>query len=456
MKCYSERRKNANVIPNYITKLMRTSIYYISYPFRRYSFAAISIIGFWLVTIATLYIFNISDDRGNQLLNVFKYGWNVGDLSAYEFNFGELVNLVSIDSKEGIRPGPLIPGVILITKIISGSYFLFALISIYVALWVASLSLDLIQEISSMLCGFNFSYSDYLKETKIIKKWMIIAIQVLPFGLNPIFIYYTVFPSTDIYFSLLVLIIIRIIHESPKFMLITYFLSLTCRPTGLFLLPGIGYSILSTKGKAYSRRTKFKYTFFSVIISVVFFYYYRGYATSNIYVSSEIFAGKSIWGFPDQVTGLKTFLGNLTDQSDLNFIAITNALSVTFITPLTKLISLSGVRPSFQTVFQAPELTENMQQYLFIHKPFIYGYIRLTWSAFMSLPGMVLMFIIAGITKNKRLTLLAIFIISFALLLSASVVLERYVLFATGINTGLLILTVIILYSSHLLLSEKH
>ena len=151
------------------------------------------------------------------------------------------------------------------------------------------------------------------------------------------------------------------------------------------------------------------------------FQYYFGYA-KLVLQESLLFGdngeGLSIWDLP--VPGWVLFKeGNIT-------LLINKFASVIF-TPLIQLISILGIRPSFTTIFGG-DISNALS--IASVKPYLYAYIRIIWGAAITLPGLLLLFLNYLKLKKTDLLIFLIIIFSFAVGLSSSIPLERYLFYA--------------------------
>ena len=378
------------------------------------------------------------DDRGSALTDFLDNGWNIGDLAAYDMSYESILKLLTQEYSDGIRPGPLIPLMLAVSKSIGGNYLIFIAMSIYTAFWVVYLTLEMINKAASQLSKkYNFEILPILDKSKLF-------VEILPFATNPVFMFYTLFPSTDIFFSLIVLMIVDSISKSKSHLLCFWFLAaLLARPTSLFLAPVILLSCL------FLGKKDFKNKYISIAIIVVlaacggnyYFGYAQGGAEASILLSrtySPETMGLSIWGFPFPTSILAS------DFSSSSTILLANKAASVVFTPFVQLVSLTGLRPSFSTIAQVVEGKAIVEQ-LFLIKPYLYSYIRFLWGMILVFPGLLIASAISNLEAGSSNLLLLAFVISFAIGLSPFIVLERYALFAIPYFSALAVCLIVLL-----------
>ena len=376
-----------------------------------------------LIAYTFIFFSDAVDDRGIAFSNFLNNGWSIGDLSAYDMSYQSIFNLLIRDNAPGIRPGPLIPLILALSKSISGSYLLFIAFSLYISFWVAHLSLNILEStVAQVSVKYNLKIRPFLEQGKPF-------IEIVPFALNPIFMFYVLFPSTDIFFSFIALMIIVSVCRSESFSLCFWFaLSVLARPTSLFLIPIVfGSALMSDKVKF-----RAKYISLGVLftLSVLGFNYYFGYARFNVDASISLSnaysfetLGLSSWGFPFPSSILTA------DFSSPSIVLRLNQIASILFTPFIQLVSLTGLRPSFSTISQV-DYGRNLTEQLFLLKPYLYSYIRFLWAMLFSYPGLIIASTLAIVRASYLNFILLACVIVFAIALSPYIVLERYILFA--------------------------
>lgn len=399
------------------------------YPIRKYSSVSFS----FSIVILTVCIFaffiGISDDRGFSLKNYLTNTYIVGDFQSYgrPLNevFDDFLNIIfskNIDNL-GIIQGPIMPILISLSKLISNNYIPFFIFSLYITLWFITISLDITRE---TLPWIEEQINTKIFSIKIFKKFKFELSNVELYGivLNPILIFYTSFPASDILFSFIIVFIVwNFIKLKYLRCYFLYILGITIRPTALFLYP----AIILLQFHEYKTKKRFRLILFIffIIFTFISYYYYKSYSVVNFKDTlnlSNSLGGLSIWGLP--VPGWLFFQKG-------NFVLELNKISSIIFTPFIQLISSLGIRPSYTTIFDGD--SESAMAIINI-KPYIYAYVRIIWGTFISLPGLICLVLINLAQRKKtHLTLLIIFIFSFAIGLSSSIPLERYLLFSNPI-----------------------
>ena len=402
-----------------------SSLKWFSYPIRKYysTCIAFTLVAFFISSVA--FFIGFSDDRGLNLKNYLSDPYIVGDFSSYDKSFSEIfayiINFVkSNDFKStDMAFGPIVPLFIWISKSISNNFIPYYIFSIYLSYWFIALSIDLSK---SFLPWFESQFSDKKISINFFKKFSIKLSNVEIFGIifNPILIYYVIFPATDLPFACCILAIIKSFKED-KFLYsyLFYIISTLTRPTGLFLFPSLVFIFYFELKKR--KKNRILIHIFLTSITLVFFRYYHGYAELNFQDSltfGDNGEGLSVWGLP--VPGWVLFKeGNIT--------LLINKLASIIFTPFIQLISILGIRPSFTTIFGGD--ISNAFSIVSV-KPYLYAYVRIIWGAAITLPGFLLLFLNYLKLKKTDLLIFLIIIFSFAIGLSSSIPLERYLFYA--------------------------
>ncbi len=395
------------------------------YPVKKYPSTCIMFtLGVILISSAAFFI-GLSDDRGFNLKNYLIDSYIVGDFDSYEKSLAEIFKYL-IDFFKSNDPqriefalGPIIPIFIWLSKSISNNFIPYYIFSIYISYWLIALSLDLARSFSPW---FESQFLIKSFSIRLFNNFKIELSKVEIFGIifNPILIYYVIFPGTDLPLACLVLAIIKF-FKKEKFLhcYLSYIVSLLIRPTGLFLFPSIVFIFYCEIKK--SKKYKILIHIFLTTITLVFYKYYSGYAILNFQDTLNFGGygnGLSIWGLP--VPGwIFNKEGNIT--------FLINKIASIIFTPFIQLISIFGVRPSYSTIFSGD--ASNSLSIVYI-KPFLYAYIRIIWGFIIILPGFLLLFLNYIKSKKVDLLLFLIIIFSFAIGLSSSIPLERYLFFA--------------------------
>tara|TARA_Y100000589_G_C27197333_1_gene647537 strand:- start:3688 stop:4899 length:1212 start_codon:yes stop_codon:yes gene_type:complete len=371
-----------------------------------------------------VYFFGLHDDRGYDLKNYLTTTYIVGDFNSYERSltqvfddFLKLLNSSDLNNVGSIQ-GPFMPLIISISKFISNNLIPFFIFSLYLSLWCITFSLDIARNILPFL---DKQLEKKLIQFNIIKDYSISLSSIELFGiiLNPIFLFYVLFPASDLPFAALVLFIIwSSLNNNFTSCYFLYVLSILIRPTGLFLYPAINLILFFD----YKENRKFRlFTFFLLLtITLISYFYYKGYSVVNFNDTLKFGGyggGLSVWGLPVP--------GWIISKSGSLTLEINKILSILF-TPFIQLISTLGIRPSYTTIFDG-----NSDTTLSIVKikPYIYAFVRIIWGSIMNLPGLIYLCLIFINNKSKQLVLFLVIIFSFAFGLSSSIPLERYLFF---------------------------
>ena len=395
------------------------------YPVKKYPSTCIAFT--LIVALITLYAFyyGISDDRGFNLKKYLVNSYIVGDFDSYERSINKVLSdfynsFVSDDPKNlGLIQGPLMPILILISRFISDNFVPYFIFSIYLSYWFIAMSLDIA---NIVLPSFDSQFSNKIFSLKFPRNLSLNLSYLEIFGivLNPIILYYVIFPASDLPFACLVLAIICFFcREKYSYCYAFYILSIVFRPTGLFLFP----AMIMIFYFDFKKRKKIRFFFKVLIVSLTLFFYsyYLGASVVNFKDTLQYGAygnGLSIWGLP--VPGwLINKNGNLNLQ-------INKILSI-ILTPFVQLISVFGVRPSYTTIFDG---NDSSSLEIISIKPYVYAYVRILWGAIINIPGFLFLLINFINFRTKILFLLLIIIFCFAIGLSSSIPLERYLFFA--------------------------
>ena len=399
------------------------------YPIRKYSSISFS----FSIVILTVCIFaffiGISDDRGFSLKGYLTNTYIVGDFQSYGRplnevldDFFKIIFAKNVDNL-GIIQGPIMPILISLSKLISNNYIPFFLFSLYISLWFIAISLDISR---ASLPWLDEQIKKKIFSIKISQKFnfQLSNIELYGIVLNPILIFYTSFPGSDVLFSFVIVFIIwnfiRLKYLRCYFL---YILGITIRPTALFIYPAI--ILLQFYEYKTQKRFRLLIFIFLIIFTYLSYYYYKSYSVLNFketLILSHSVGGLSIWGLP--------IPGWLIYQKE-NFILEMNKIVSIIFTPFVQLISTLGIRPSYTTIFDGD--TESTLAIVSI-KPYIYAYIRILWGTFVSLPGFIFLTLMnLAAKKVTKISLLLIFILLFAIGLSSSIPLERYLLFCSPI-----------------------
>ena len=395
------------------------------YPIKKYYSTCIAFTLVALTISLAAFFMGFSDDRGHNLKNYLNVSYIVGDFSSYDLSFSEILsNIINFFKSESKNIGydaigPIVPLFVWISKSISNNYIPYYIFSIYLSYWFIALSIDLSR---SFLPWFESQFANKKISINLFSKFSFKLSNVEIFGIifNPILIYYVIFPATDLPFACCTLAIIKSFKEE-KFLCsyLFYITSLLTRPTGLFLFPSLVFIFYFELKKR--KKNRILIHIFLTSITLVMFQYYFGYA-KLVFQESLLFGGYgeglSLWGLP--VPGW-IFL------KEGNFTLLINKLASIIFTPFIQLISVFGIRPSYTTI-----ATGDMSNSLSIAsvKPYLYAYIRIIWGAIITLPGFLLLSL--NYLKFKKTDLLIFLIItfSFAVGLSSSIPLERYLFYA--------------------------
>ena len=168
------------------------------------------------------------------------------------------------------------------------------------------------------------------------------------------------FPSTDIFFSFIALMIIVSVCRSESFSLCFWFaLSVLARPTSCFWFP---LYLISLNVRQSKFRAKYTLEFCSLCLSA--FNYYFGYARFNVDASISLSnaysfetLGLSSWGFP--------FPSSILTADFPSIVLRLNQIASILFTPFIQLVSLTGLRPSFSTISQV-DYGRNLTEQLFL------------------------------------------------------------------------------------------
>ena len=399
------------------------------YPIRKYTSISLSFSIVILIICIFAFFVGISDDRGFSLKNYLTNTYIVGDFQSYRrplnqvFNdFLKIIFSENVDNL-GIIQGPIMPILISLSKLISNNYIPFFLFSLYISLWFIAISLDISR---ASMPWLDEQIKEKIFSIKISKKFnfQLSNIELYGIVLNPILIFYTSFPASDILFSFVMVFIIwnfmRLKYLRCYFL---YIFGIAIRPTALFIYP----AIIFLQFHEYKIQKKFRIiTFiFLIIFTSLSYYYYKSYSVLNFretLILSHSVGGLSIWGLP--------IPGWLIYQKENLILEFNKIFSILF-TPIVQLISTLGIRPSYTTIFDGD--TESTLAIVSI-KPYIYAYIRILWGTFISLPGFIYLTLMNLAEKKvTKFTLLFLFISLFAIGLSSSIPLERYLLFCNPI-----------------------
>ena len=395
------------------------------YPIKKYysTCIAFTLVAFFISSAA--FFIGFSDDRGFNLKNYLINSYIVGDFSSYNISFSEIfsyiINFFKNNDPKSLdyALGPIVPLLIWISKSISNNFIPYYIFSIYVSYWFIALSIDLSK---SFLPWFESQFANKKISITLFSKFTLKLSNVEIFGIifNPILIYYVIFPATDLPFACLILFIIKFFKEE-KFLYSYFFyiISLFTRPTALFLFPSLVFIFYFELKKRNKNRILIH--IFITSITLVMFQYYFGYA-KLVLQESLLFGGYgdglSLWGLP---------VPGWIFSKEGNFTLLINKLASIIFTPFIQLISVFGIRPSYTTIF-AGDISNSLS--IASIKPYLYAYIRIIWGSIITLPGFLLLSL--NYLKFKKTDLLIFLIItfSFAVGLSSSIPLERYVFYA--------------------------
>ena len=396
----------------------------LSYPLRKYRSSCIAFTLLVIFISLIAFFVGFSDDRGFSLKDYLVNTYIVGDFQSYERSFGEIINdiksLLNADDLKstGSIQGPIMPILIILSRFISNNFIPFFLISLYFSYWFIALTLDIARYINPWM---EKNFSKKIFHINILNLELTLSYpEIFGFIVNPVFIFYVTFPASDLPFSCLVLWIIWLsCKEKYLQSFYVYLLSLLLRPTALFIFPTICLiAILDFKK---NKKYRIFFYIFLIAITIFAFNYYVGYSVVNFEDTLKFGGyggGLSVWGLP--VPGWI-----IDKQNNLNLEI--NKISSIIFTPFIQIISTLGVRPSYTTIFDGD--TESAMSIVSI-KPYLYAYIRILWGVFISIPGLItfILFLVSSMKKEMIITLTMIF--SFAIGLSSSIPLERYLLFA--------------------------
>ena len=266
-----------------------------------------------IVTLISLIAFygNFGDDKGFILKNYLVNTHIVGDFDSYERSLTQVINDIykvinSDDLKDvGMVQGPIMPILILTSKFISNNLIPFFILSLYVSLWVICLTLDIAKEIIPWLDSqINLKTFTFI----IFRGYKVRLSPIELFGiiLNPIFVYYVVFPASDLFFGLIVLsIIILFYREKYSYCYFLYLISILLRPTGLFLFPAISFISYYGFRKSINLRV-YNVVIYAFLVAATFIAlnYYLGYLVVNFSDTLKYGLygdGLNLWGLPIQV-----------------------------------------------------------------------------------------------------------------------------------------------------------
>ena len=376
------------------------------------------------------YYFKLPDDRANTLKS-FSTHWIIGDFSTYDLPFLKLLKeFLFGQSKESsaIKIGPFLPALFYISKkLYIGNLFIKI-----IAIITGIINILLIHKIIPKMFP-DISGLDKLKSLEIFgKKVKIFSLDyfsILGFSLNPFILYYFAFPSTDSFYSTTFFIILLLsidlttsLKESKYLSSIdikriwiisfTLLLGMLIRTTAIlnFFLIIVPFLILIRSLNRYWKKLIFPSIFLSYIL-VVSSLYYLPYAKLSNQQNSEWTDGISLWNTP--------LASKQWESNKLN-----NLMAHTLSFPF-KFSELSGLRPSYVTIHDVPGVgeTNNISE---SKKPFFYTYLRSNWAFFIVIPSflMFLINIISNPSLEKLIFLIAI--LSVPILLTYSIVLERY------------------------------
>ena len=178
-----------------------------------------------------------------------------------------------------------------------------------------------------------------------------------------------------------------------------------------FFLIIVPVLILIKSFNRYWRKLIFPSIFLSYIL-VVSSNYYLPYAKLSNQQNREWTDGISLWNTPLP-----------SKQWEVN--KLNNLMAHTFSFPF-KFSELSGLRPSYVTTYDNKEIGATKNKISESKKPFFYTYLRSNWAFFVVIPSffMFLLNIISNPSLEKLIFLIAI--LSVPILLTYSIVLERY------------------------------
>jgi len=377
------------------------------------------------------YFFKLPDDRAFTF-NSFSMDWLIGDFSSYDLPFFELLKeFLFGQSKESsaIKIGPFLPALIFISKkLYIGNLFIKIL-----AITSGIINILLIHKIIPKMFP-DISGLDAVKSLSIFGKQVKIShldyFSILGFSLNPLILYYFAFPSTDSFYSTTFFIVLLLsidlttsLKESKylsfidikRIWIISFilFIGMLIRTTAIlnFFLIIVPVLILIKSFNRYWRKLIFPSIFLSYIL-VVSSNYYLPYAKLSNQQNREWTDGISLWNTP--------LPSKQWEANKLN-----NLMAHTFSFPF-KFSELSGLRPSYVTTYDDPKIGESKDKISESKKPFFYTYLRSNWAFFIVIPSffMFLINMISNPSLEKLIFLIAI--LSVPILLTYSIVLERY------------------------------
>ena len=380
------------------------------------------------------YFFKLPDDRAftfNSFSSVMTNTWIIGDFTSYDLPFLELLKGFLLgQSKESsaIKIGPFLPALILISKKLSIGNFFIRILAINTGIINILLIHKIIPKMFPDISGLDAlkCLSIFGKQVKI---YRLDYFSIFGFSLNPLILYYFAFPSTDSFYSTTFFIILLLsidlttsLKESKNLSFIdikriwiisfTLFLGMLIRTTAIlnFFLLIVPVFILIKSFNRYWRKLIFPIIFLSYIL-IVSSIYYLPYAKLSNQQNREWTDGISLWNTP--------LPSKQWESNKLN-----NLMAHTLAFPF-KFSELSGLRPSYVTTYDSPKIdeTQNISE---SKKPFFYTYLRSNWAFFIVIPSffMFLINMISNPSLEKLIFLIAI--LSVPMLLTYSIVLERY------------------------------
>ena len=377
------------------------------------------------------YLLKLPDDRA-LLFTPSSPGWLVGDFSSYKNQpvlqlFREF--LLGLSTESSIKIGPFLPALILISQKLFISNLLIKIFAIFAGISNILLIHSIIPKMFTDISWVKkFKYFKFFGKT--FKISSLDFSSLLGFALNPLILYYFAFPSTDAFFTttffivLLLSIDLTTSLKKSKFLShidlkriwiisFTLLIGMLIRTSGIlnFFLIIIPCYILIRSFNKYWRKLIVPSIFLSYIV-IFSTKYYLPYAKWSSQHNLDWTNGISLWNTPLASRNWET--------NKLNNI-MAHTLSFPF-----KFSESSGLRPSYVTIKDGEEMLTNTKKISESNKPFFYIFLRSNWAFFVVIPSFI-MFII-NIISNPSLEkfIFLIAIISVPLLLTYSIVLERY------------------------------